>query len=658
MAKTAIVGTIAVNVTANTAALGAGLANANKQLSFFAWKLPSAVGSLAGLSAGFLGLYTGMRSISAAMSDLISKARNFNAHFATGTAIFENLTQDQMKRMEEQTMNVGYAFAYTGAQGMDAFRALGSAGLSAEQAIAALPLVGKFARASMIDIEESAKSLTRIQHAAGLARQDATENMVQMTRVAEGVAMANRLASGEVQDFAEMLENKAAAAALRAGISLEHLLAVGTVLANQGVIGDEAGQQLFMLLRDLTGKSIEFASVWESKGIPAWDKTTEGFEGAIPILTALTNKLNGMTPKAGRELLKDLGFTDKAIAPIQALVGKTDELIKAQKELGKTGFLDKLALGNLKDFDRAMGRLAIAWENLAKNVVGPALEWIGRKIIKITDALTSQETSMMKVAAQTTIFIISMGIVGVAISGLVIGVLGFIAVLMYLNTQLALTNILLGPIGWVVLGLAIGGAISALALFNKAWEKLSMAAAEARKEMQAAIDAAREMDEKKNSNAGKENTADAEAARQMLKFWEDLRAMAAKTTEEFMAPWEKAEVQISRLNKMLWLGPARGGIELDIYDKAVKKVMSDLYEAEEAAAGLDKAFKHQSPTGAEQGTSAAFEVIANMRNADQRAHELDAIRNRLIQETNRKLQDILNEGKKVRNQPDLKQASF
>jgi len=126
---------------------------------------------------------------------------------------------------------------------------LASAGLTAEQSVAALGAVEKFAVAGAFDMAEATDLATDAQSALGLTVNDAQANLKNMVRVTDVLVGANALANASTRQFSLSLTNQAAPAMKAFNVPLEEGIAVLAAYADQGIKAEEAGNMFSRMLR-------------------------------------------------------------------------------------------------------------------------------------------------------------------------------------------------------------------------------------------------------------------------------------------------------------------------------------------------------------------------------------------------------------------------
>ena len=174
---------------------------------------------------------------------------DFDNAMVQSIAIMGDVSDVLKNEMAEAAKEVARTTTTGSKKAADAFFFLASAGLTAEQSIAALPQVAKFAQAGMFGMALATDLATDAQSALGLTVDDAGQNLVNLTRVTDVLVKANTLANASVQQFSEALTREAGAALKTFNISIEEGVAVLAAFADQGVKGQVCGTGLARIRR-------------------------------------------------------------------------------------------------------------------------------------------------------------------------------------------------------------------------------------------------------------------------------------------------------------------------------------------------------------------------------------------------------------------------
>jgi len=142
----------------------------------------------------------------------IREFAKFDEAMTKSTAIMGDLSDSMRKDMSDAARQVALETTFAADEAAEAFFFLASAGLTAEQSIAALPQVARFAQAGAFDLALATDLLTDAQSALGLTSDDTAENILNMARVSDVLAKANTVSNATIQEFSEALTEKAGVA--------------------------------------------------------------------------------------------------------------------------------------------------------------------------------------------------------------------------------------------------------------------------------------------------------------------------------------------------------------------------------------------------------------------------------------------------------------
>lgn len=267
---------------------------------------------------------------------LVAKgAIDFQSAMKESLAIM-NVTVEQEKEMEAAARKVGTTTAISATQAAQSFFFLASAGLDANQAIAAMPSVANFAQAGMFNMERATELLMDTQSSLGMRSADAAENLLNMKHVADVITKANIVASGSVEQFAEALQNRAGAQAKSLGMTIEETTAILMAMSDQGIKGARAGMELTIFLRDLQMAAVKNAGAWIKMGITVFD--AQGEMLPIPdILEQMEKKMGSMSDAEKTAAFEMLGLTATAQGIGTQLIGASAKVREYQKTLDSAG---------------------------------------------------------------------------------------------------------------------------------------------------------------------------------------------------------------------------------------------------------------------------------------------------------------------------------
>lgn len=311
-------------VTANTTGFVGGMNRAIASLGGFKGGLAAATGALAVL-AGAKGLAGATRAFA-----------RFDAKMTESQAIMDDLSEDTMAEMEQAALDVSRTTLKSADEAAESYFFLASAGLDAEQSIAALPQVAKFAQAGMFDMATATDLATDAQSALGLVVEDAQQNLRNMTRVTDVLVRANQQANATVEQFSESLTNKLGPRLRILGKDIEEGVAGLATLADQGIKGRKAGRGLSIVYRDLAREAVRSAGAFEELGIQVFDNNGE-MRNLADIVEDFEEQLAGASDRTKTARLQMLGINRRAIGFLNSLIGMSDELREYEKNLRSAG---------------------------------------------------------------------------------------------------------------------------------------------------------------------------------------------------------------------------------------------------------------------------------------------------------------------------------
>jgi TP901 family phage tail tape measure protein len=285
----------------------------------------------------------------------IKLAADFDSAMTESLAIMGNVTDEMRDRMEQAARDVAKTSTFSAKQAAESYFFLASAGLDAAASIEAMPVVAKFAQAGMFDMARATDLLTDAQSALGLTiRDDAVANMENMIKVSDVLVRANVLSNATVEQFSEALTNKAGPALKALGKDIEEGVAVLAAFADQGIKGEEAGTALGIVLRDLQTANITNKDAWEKHGVAIFDAEGD-MRNMADIVGDLEGLLGGMSDEQKKVTLAELGFADRSMGFLLALLGQSEAIRNYEKELrSASGYTEDVAGKQLESFSARM----------------------------------------------------------------------------------------------------------------------------------------------------------------------------------------------------------------------------------------------------------------------------------------------------------------
>ena len=356
-----------------------GLGNASKgsdnnlaQLSKFA--------KIAGVDVG-VALAKG---VSVAVKEFIA----FEDAMTQSLAIMKT-TVDQQEDMIKATQEVAMATRIGTKDSAEAYFFLASAGLDAEQSIAALPQVARFAQAGMFDMATATDLATDAQSALGLTVQDAETNLANLTRVTDVLVKGNTLANASVQQFSEALTTKAGAALKVVNKDIEEGVAVLAVFADRGVKGAEAGDKLNQVLRDIPRATAKNRQEFEALGLNMFD-TAGNMKNVADIIEELDAVLGPMSDEMKAATLDQLGLNRGVADAVKILSGSTAQIREYEAALrDSAGTTQEIADNQMKSLQAELDIVSNKWD-IFLQLVGKDFEGAAKGTVGWLDKILSR----------------------------------------------------------------------------------------------------------------------------------------------------------------------------------------------------------------------------------------------------------------------------
>ncbi len=274
--------------------------------------------------------------VAVAIAGSVFAFSSFDDALTGSLAIVEQVSPEMRKSLQDTAREVAKTTIFSAKEAAAAYFNLFSAGQTLEQGMRSLPVVAQFAQAGLFGLERATELLVTAQNALGLTFEDPIENMKQMTRVADVLAAADERAVGSIEDFAEALTNRAAAAMRTFGIEVEEGVAVLAAWATQGLKGRTAGQAFSTVIRDLQRSALKNKDAFLEANVAVFD-STETFRNMADIVFDLEQAMEGLTDAGKKQLLQDLGFQERSQQRILQLLGTSEAIREFEAAFEQAG---------------------------------------------------------------------------------------------------------------------------------------------------------------------------------------------------------------------------------------------------------------------------------------------------------------------------------
>jgi TP901 family phage tail tape measure protein len=303
----------------------------------------------------------------------VSQFGKFDRAMTRSLAIMGDVDNGMRKRMKNEARRLSRDSVTNADELARSYFYLASAGMTAEQSLANLGVVNKFAIAGAFDMAQATDLLTDAQSALGLTVEDTMVNQANMIKLSDVLVKANTLANATVEQFSTSLTRKAGPAIRLLNKDMEEGVAVLAAFADQGIKGELAGNALHIVFRDLQRAVTKNAEVWERKGLSVYDEATGKMKNIADIVEQLENHFGSLSDRQKKVTADMLGFQDRSFAFMQTLFGTSEAIREYEKQLRNAGGVtDRVANKNMSDF---LSVLKITYNNIkdAARIIGGVL---------------------------------------------------------------------------------------------------------------------------------------------------------------------------------------------------------------------------------------------------------------------------------------------
>ena len=382
-----VIANLVVGIRANTSGLGKGLKKAQGMVGTFANSFGGAALAATGVGVAIGGVSAAALTAKSTIAGVITTTREFQQAMASSTAIMGELSASMRSDMKAAALDVAKTTKFSATEAAQSYFFLASAGLKASQTIEALPIVARFAQAGMFDMALATDLATDAQSALGLASKDNATHLNNLTRVTDVLVKANTLANASVEQFSKSLTTQAGAALRGVNKSIEEGVAVLAVFADQGIKGEEAGTKLAIVLRDLQTKALKQKAAFAEMGISVFDSAGQ-MKPMADIVGNLEDKLGGMSSAQKKATLLMLGFSDKSLGALTALMGTSEQLREYEKGLRSAGGTTADVAGKqMTPFEEALNRITASWDRIKLSIGEPLFVELGKAFEQVANSI-------------------------------------------------------------------------------------------------------------------------------------------------------------------------------------------------------------------------------------------------------------------------------
>jgi TP901 family phage tail tape measure protein len=432
----------------------------------------------------------------------VKSAADFEQRMSSVQSL-SHATAGEMDQLRGSALTAGAAIGYSATEAADAQIELVKAGVQASDIIGgALTGSLKLAAAGQIDVAQATEIASSTMTQFGKSGSD-------VTHIADLLAAGADKALGGVDQLGQGLKYLGPVAAAN-NVSLEETVGTMALLAQNAILGDQAGTSLRGVLSSLTSPSALAAKTMEEYGISVYD-ASGNFKGFSGVAEELRTKLGGLDLATRNQALGQIFGNEQITAATVLMKGGAKEVNTWTKAVDEQGFATEQAVGKLDNLNGDLTKFHAAMQTAAI-VTGEAAQGPFRAFVQAgTDML--QTYSSAPEGIQTTVLVLTGLTAAVALStgAMLIGVPKVVAFATALDT-LATSKIpgvsraagglqragrgigsAFGAVGGFLTGpwgVALGIGAAALSSFNIAVESGKASQQELQKEISGTADAA------------------------------------------------------------------------------------------------------------------------------------------------------------------------
>ena len=387
-------------------------------------------------------------------------AGDFTTAMTRSLAIMGDVDDMMRNRLSMAARQVGIDLNLGATQAAEAFFFLASAGLDAEQSLAALVPVATFAKAGMFGMALATDLATDAQSALGLRTNETAQDIENLIRVTDVLVKANTIANATVEQFATSLTTEAGAALKIFSKDVEEGVAVLAVFADQGVKGQVAGSALSRILRIMTAAAVNNKEAYEKMNISVFDA-----EGAVrnfaDIIEDLEGALGDLSDEQRVAALQTLGFMARIQGVINPLIGASEQLRVYEAQLRSAGGITQEVAD--KQLQAPMERAGAAMKVFADVGITAGMN-ILRVLVPALEALAANAGLVVDVLLTMAVALVALKI-GALVPGILaasVAAFAFASNLIFVTVTAATASaallnlsILLGPAALLIAGVAL-----------------------------------------------------------------------------------------------------------------------------------------------------------------------------------------------------------
>lgn len=299
--------------------------------------------------------------------------------------------------LREAALDAGASTQYSATEAANAIRELGKAGVSTADILAG-GLSGSLNLAAAGELE-----VARAAEITATTLQQFRLSGTQATHVSDLLAAGAGKAQGSVDDMA-MAMKYAGIPMADLGVSVEEAAGSVALLANNGILGEQAGTSLRAMLMSMTAPTKEATAVMNRYGISTFDASGK-FVGMANMAEQLRSKLGHLTDAERNAALGRI-FGNESISAAQAVMrAGSAGVVEWTSKVNDQGFAARVAAektNNLAgDVERLGGSFETAMIRLGAGGQGPARAAV-QTLTTIVDAVGAMDPVMQGILLTST----------------------------------------------------------------------------------------------------------------------------------------------------------------------------------------------------------------------------------------------------------------
>lgn len=328
-----------------------------------------------------LGVRLAMKLMQDGTQFVIDSFVKFDEKMVQSTAIMGDISSATKQHLVQAAQDVASQTTISADKAAEGLYFIASAGFKAEEAVLALPVAARFAQAGLMDMEQATEKLLDVTRAYRLVIYDAFGNMdakataANMEKVSDVITQAAIDSNATIEQVSAALTNKAAGQANVLGKSLQETTSVIEAFASVGIKGQVAGTQLSMVWRDLQKAALKHPEAFQAMKVSVYD-ANGAMRSTSDIMIDLNNSLKNMTDEGKKASLMQMGFTDKSMGAMLAVMDLGGEMKKYEAQLMS-------ASGKTKDVAEKQLESLSAHFEMAKNAVQNFIINVGTGLLSV-----------------------------------------------------------------------------------------------------------------------------------------------------------------------------------------------------------------------------------------------------------------------------------